>query len=99
MKPPKSKKVSRAELERKVMELTAQLASTYHFADATLDKAGKALLGSGVLIRMEALGGRELILPVVIKDGLSAETIAALRKDIFRSWELATLFKPANPEK
>lgn len=89
----KPEKPTRAELQRKIMELEAQLASTYHFADANLHKA-QDLMGSGVLIQMHGLGGRELITPVVIRDGLSPETIAAIRKDIARSYELATLFKP-----
>ena len=94
MKVKKVKGPSKAELQRKVLELTAQLASTYHFADATLDKAGDSLMGSGALLQLSALGGRELINPVVIRDGLSPETIAALRKDILRSYEGATMFKP-----
>lgn len=92
-KPPKPKKPTRAALQRKIMELEAQMASVYHFADAELHKA-QSLMGSGVLIQMHALGGRELIKPVVIRDGLSPETIAALRNDLIRSYELATLFKP-----
>lgn len=94
----KTKGPTKADLARKVMELTAQLASTYHFADAALHKAGSPLVGSGVLLQMNALGGRELISPVVIKDGLSPETIAAIRKDIQRSYELAVMFKPKAPD-
>lgn len=95
MKTPKPKGPSKAQLQRKVLELTAQLASTYHFADVTLKKAGMDQLGgSGVLLQLTALGGRELVVPVVILDGLSPETIAALHKDILRSHELATIFKP-----
>lgn len=91
MSRPKPK--TRAELQRKVLELEAQLASTYHFASATLDKAGD-LKGSGVLLQMHALGGKELITPVVIRDGLSTDTIAALRRDIARSYDAATAMKP-----
>jgi len=91
VRPPKP---SKSDLKRKIKELTGQLASTYHFADATLDKAGPGLFGSGVLLQLHALGGTKLIEPVVIRDGLSPETIAALRKDIQRSYELATMFKP-----
>lgn len=94
MKPPKTKGPSKATLARRVLELEAQLASTYHFADATLNKAGSALMASGVLVQLSALGGRELTVPFVIKDGLSDATIAALRADINRSYALATAFKP-----
>lgn len=99
MKNVKVKGPSKSDLQRKVMELTGQLASTYHFADANLYKAGQDLLGSGVLLQLHALGGRELIAPVVIRDGLSPETIAALRKDIERSYELATVLKPKGVSK
>jgi len=92
--PSKPPKKTRALLERQVLELTAQLASTYHFADATIDKCGPALMASGCLVQLTAIGGRELVLPFVVKDGLSPETIAALRADIRRSHELATMFKP-----
>lgn len=94
MKTPKPKGPSKAALARKVLELEAQIASSYHFADASLNKAGSALMASGCLIQLTALGGRELICPVVIKDGLSDATIAALRADIRRSYDLATAFKP-----
>jgi len=99
MKKVKAKGPSKSDLERKVVELTGQLASTYHYADANLDKAGPELTGSGVLLQLHALGGRELIEPVVIQDGLSPETIAALRKDIERSYELATMLKPKGVSK
>lgn len=89
----KSKGPSKEDLRWRVIELTAQLASTYHFADATLNKAG-GLMGSGALLQLTALGGRELIPPVVILDGLSPATIAAIRADIVRSWQQATTFKP-----
>lgn len=86
-------KTTKAQLRHKIMELEAQLASTYHFADADIHKA-QDLMGSGVLIRMHGLGGKELVLPFVIRDGLSPETITTLRADIRRSYEVATAFKP-----
>jgi hypothetical protein len=90
----KTKTKTRADLQREVKELTAQLAATYHFASAQLPKAGDALMASGALLQLHALGGRELICPVVIRDGLSADTIAALQRDIARSYDLAVMFKP-----
>lgn len=96
----KKKADTRADLQRKVAELTAQLASTYHFASAELNKAGTdRLMGGGLLITMHALGGREVMTPVVIRDGLSADTIAALQRDILRSYEGAILFKPQGANK
>lgn len=90
----KKKTKTRADLQREVMELKAQLAAMYHFASAELHKAGKGLMGSGALLRLHALGGRELIVPVVIRDGLSDETIAALQRDIARSYASAVELKP-----
>lgn len=92
---PKKPKVTKAELQRKILELEAGYASTYHFADATIGKASTDhLMASGVVLQLTTLGGRQIINPVLIKDGLSPETIAAIRKDIVRSYELATMFKP-----
>lgn len=91
----KAKTKTRADLQRENAELRAQLAHVYHFADAEIHKAGTdRMMASGVLLQLHALGGRELINPVVIRDGLSADTIAALRRDFARSYETATAFKP-----
>lgn len=89
------KKPTRQELERKIRELEAQLVHRCHFASRTIDKAGtKSLTGSGVILSLVTLGGREIIEPVCIRDGLSDETIAALKADFSRSYEIATMFKP-----
>jgi hypothetical protein len=40
------------------------------------------------------LGGRQIIPPVVIRDGFSADTLAAIRRDLVRSYESAIAFKP-----
>lgn len=91
-------KRTRAELEACIKMLNAQLAHVYHFADMELHKAGTAVrMGSGVLLELTAygeFGGKKIIDPVVIKDGLSDATIAAIRADLKRSFELATAFKP-----
>lgn len=90
---------TRAQLKREILELKSQLAHVYHFADHTLNKAGgKYMMGSGVLLQLTAIGGEEIINPIMIKDGLSEETIAAIRADIIKSYELSTMFKPTiNP--
>jgi len=93
--PKKAKRIAEtAALRRKVAELEAQLASSYHFASATLDSAGDKMQGGAVILRLTALGGRELIFPVAIKNGLSAESIAALRADIARSYDYAVELAP-----
>lgn len=89
------KKLTRQEMERKIRELEAQLTHRCHFAARTIDKAGiKSLIGSGVILSLVTLGGREIIEPVCIRDGLSDETIAALKADFVRSYEIATMLKP-----
>lgn len=90
----KKRAPTRADLLRKIEELEAQQAGILHFADVRLDKAGDCLTGSAVIVRLHTLGGSEITPTFAIRDGLSPETIAALRKDIVRSWKLATLFKP-----
>ena len=93
----KPKKPTRSELASKVKELEAQLSHSLYYASVELPKAGN-LMASGVLIQMTALGGREVVPPFVIKDGLSKETIEALHKDIVRSFNLSTQFKPKGAE-
>lgn len=91
----KQKRKTRADIERENKELHAQLAYVYHAADREIHKAGTDKMGaSGVLLQLHALGGRELILPVMILDGLSADTIEALRRDLARSYQRATELKP-----
>jgi hypothetical protein len=91
----KTKKQIIADKDRQILELKAQLIHVYHFAKSTIDKAGeKYMMGSGVLVQITALGGREISLPFVIKDGLSQETINAIKADLIRTYELSTIFKP-----
>jgi hypothetical protein len=91
----KVKAKTRAQLERENLELHAQLAHVGYYVNKGLPSASRdALAGSGVLLQLHALGGRKIIDPIVIRDGLSADTIAALQRDVIRSYELATQFKP-----
>lgn len=96
MKPKTTKAKARiAELERKLAEALAGQAHVYHFADHALDRATtKHLAGSGIVITMTVLGGRELFSPVLIRDGLSPELVEALREDMRHSYDLAVTYKP-----
>lgn len=95
MKQKQTKSQRIAELERQLMEIQAASVHNYHFTDVGLGKAGtKSLMGSGVIITLTALSGVKLVEPTLIRDGLSDETIKALRDDLVRSYQLATLFKP-----
>ena len=95
MKTKKTKAERISELERKLIEAVAGHASAHHFACAGLEKASTDhLAASGVILTLTVLGGRKICEPVLIRDGLSKETISALKADLVRSFELATLFKP-----
>jgi len=96
MKPEKRAKmeIELATANRRVLELRAQLASTMGAAFDDLPKAGDSLHGSAVILELTALGGRKIIEAVAIRDGLSPATIAAIQKDLCRSFELATLVNP-----
>jgi hypothetical protein len=85
---------SYAQLEREVKELKAQLSCTYAFANQSIDKTSTDyLMCSGVLLELTGIGGKEFINPVMIKDGLSKTTIAAIKEDIKRSYDLSVMFK------
>jgi hypothetical protein len=89
-------KDTKATLRLKLQHMQAQLAHTYHFADAALGKTSqKHFMASGVVLQLTANNGKEVIPPVMIKDGLSDETIAAIRADLARSYSLAIMFKPS----
>lgn len=95
----KPAKTTRAQLERQIVELTAQLAHVYEFANQSIDKASqKHMMASGVLLQLSAVGGKEIINPVMIKDGLSDATIAAIKEDLKRSYDLAVMFRVTEPK-
>lgn len=83
------------QLEYQVMELHAQLIHVYYFAQKEVEKLKiENLMGSGVLLQFSFLGGKQAITPVVIKDGLSQNTIAAIQADLKRSYDALIEFKP-----
>ena len=95
----KNQKQSKAqqiiELERKLKEAQAYQIHTHYFASIEIDKFGiDKMMGSGVILELSALGGRTVLTPVTISDGLSAETIAAIKADLVRSYNKKTEFKP-----
>lgn len=96
MKPEKRAKIESelAAAQRRVAELKAQLAGTLGAAFDAVPKAAECH-GSAVILTLTALGGREIIPPVAIRDGLSQKTVTAIQDDLRRSFELATLVSPA----
>ena len=84
-----------ADLQRQNVELLAGQVHQYHHADhyiggASIDK----MMASGVVLTITALGGRKIVEPVLIRDGLSNETIEAIKADLRRSYLLAVQMKP-----
>lgn len=90
----KPAKKTKQQLARELKEAHAARASNYHFADATLDRAINRM-ASGVILELTALGGAEIIPPIMIPNGLSESTVAAIRADIARAWNYATELTPA----
>ena len=82
-----------AALERRLFEARAQYAATLGAAFDAIQKA-ENLMGSGVILQLTALGGKDIIPPVMIRDGLSREATKALQSDLSRSFQLATLVNP-----
>jgi hypothetical protein len=89
----KKPKLTKAQLRRKIKEAEAHQIHNYHFADGYLAKMGN-FEASSVIIELTALGGREIIPPTAIRNGLSQATIDAIRADLTRSYLYATEFKP-----
>ena len=96
MKTTKLKKTDRiAKLTRERDEALAGQVHTYHFASYALNKLStNHLAASGLILSITVLGGKEAFDPVMIRDGLSEETIAALKADLVRSYNLAISLKP-----
>ena len=83
------------ELENKLRSAEAYQVHKLHFASYALDKLSTdKMCGSGVIISITSLGGKSIVDPTVISDGLSPETIAALQADMRRSFEKRMELKP-----
>lgn len=88
----KTQKQTKAEIiatqRRKIKELEACRIMNKSMAYNALDKCGDSFLGSAVIITIEGLGGKFKIDPFAISDGLSKETIQAIKEDIKKSIDL-----------
>ena len=83
------------ELENKLRSAQAYQVHKLHFASYALDKLSTdKMLGSGVIISITYLSGKEIFEPTMISNGLSPETIAALQADMRRSFESRIELKP-----
>jgi len=90
-----SKQEKLDKLIRQNEELKAQLVHQHHFASQELDKFGTdKMMASAVILSLKSLGGVRTCGPVAIRNGLSKETIEAIKADLKRSYEEAIEFKP-----
>lgn len=90
-------KALKAQLKEKALLNQYQASSimNYHIASINLLKLGRAhLLGSGLILSIHHLNGKEAIEPVCIKDGMSSKSINSLLDDIQYSFDLAVSFTP-----
>lgn len=87
-----------ARIKRLEMELEHARACqvhTAHFAHRALDKLTiPKLTGSSVILTISKYHGEVVVGPVSIKNGLSDETIAAIKADLVRTYNEAIEFKP-----
>jgi len=85
----KSVKKTRADLIRRIYELEAQSATNIKTALSNISKADEQLMASAVILKLTVLGGREICPQFAIRDGLSNETISAIKNDIIRTMKLS----------
>lgn len=75
--------VGLAAARAEIKEMEAQTISRLLAAYNNIQNAGKSrMMASGVIVSIHALGGREIVPPFVVADGLADDTIAALRRDV-----------------
>lgn len=85
-----------AALERKLNISEAGQIHRHHFADANLHRVvTDKMQGSGVILSMKFLSGDDVFDPVLIYNGLSKETVEAIKADLRRSFAHATELAPA----
>lgn len=85
----KKKKKTHKETKRELLEAKSSTVLAHVHASSYIGKCSTdKMMGSGVLLQLTGIGGKDLINPILIRDGLSEETIEAIKKDIKRSYDL-----------
>lgn len=88
-------RVNKSDLERQLLHCKAYDISTLYASYRDMDKTGNdRYMASGVIISIQNINKTKstIIEPTMIMDGLSAETIEAIKKDIKRSYDLRMSF-------
>lgn len=84
-----------ADLRFQLKEAQAYQVHNLHFVSSAIEKfTTEYLFGGGVMLELTALGGKRKTSPVIIRDGLSPETVAAIQEDLRRSYKDAIRLKP-----
>ena len=79
----------------KVDQYKASLIHVYHFAGNELLKCNNdRFMGSGLIVEIKSLKGDTVVMPFMVKDGLSNTTINSLLDDMQRSFNSSIEFKP-----
>ncbi|GAB1340910.1 hypothetical protein [Gemmatimonas sp.] len=91
-----------AALQRRITHLEGQLGAAYYHAIRALDHASVTSSSNrcadGVLLSLHTLHGEAVFDPVVIPHGLQDPTIAALKAEMTRAFELATNYPVPMPK-
>ena len=73
------------QLTRRLLEVDSQTVLNLNNAAKNIIKAGEPLFASACIVQITALGGREIIPAFCIYDGLSPDTIEAIKRDIVKT--------------
>ena len=85
------KRLTYKQIQRQLLESEANQPYTLRRAHESVDKTSiDRLTGSGIVLHITGLGGADIVEPVMIGDGLSNETIAAIKADLKRCSDLKT---------
>lgn len=85
---------TKAVLEMEIKSLKAQLRCSLYTAHRELEKVGtKRMMGSGVIVTITSISGKELVQPFMCADGLVDETIEVLQEQIKTTVELGDIGK------
>lgn len=84
-----------SELQNKLFVSEASQLHNLHFASADIQKAiDSKMQGSGVILSIKALNGTDIVQPTMIVNGLSQETIPAIKADLQKAYEYTIALKP-----
>ena len=87
-------KLTKKQLKRQLLESKGSSVVGHTIAYTNIEKASTdRMMAGAIVLQITELGGKKVISPITIGDGLSNETIDAIKKDIKRSHDLLTTWK------